>query len=190
VISVKGFAHFSSDRLSLHFLSYKKWCENNRTQIVFSESGQILWLFKNVRVMNFCVKMFEFIHPMGLQPKSGLGLLCEVPYGNLPYIPLSSALQPIVHCPWTTTRRLRVWVCWQSLQVEYTGSFLVFNRACLLASACPTRAIPAFGLENVWIININFLICLMNFSCNENRFVCFTYSPSPLIIWQACLILA
>jgi hypothetical protein len=33
----------------------------------------------------------------------------------------------------------------ESLQVEYTGSFLVFNRACLLASACPTRAIPAFG---------------------------------------------
>jgi hypothetical protein len=50
-----------------------------------------------------------------------------------------------VHCPWTTTRRLRVWVCWQSLQVKDTGSFLVFNRACLLASACPTRAIPAFG---------------------------------------------
>jgi hypothetical protein len=50
-----------------------------------------------------------------------------------------------VHCPWTTTRRLRVWVYWQSLQVEYTGSFLVFNRACLLASTCPTRAIPAFG---------------------------------------------
>jgi hypothetical protein len=43
-------------------------------------------------------------------------------------------------------RRLRVWVCWQSLQVEYTGSFLVFNRACLLASVCPTRTIPAFGL--------------------------------------------
>jgi hypothetical protein len=40
---------------------------------------------------------------------------------------------------------LRVWVCWQSLQVEYTGSFLVFNRACILASSCPTRAIPAFG---------------------------------------------
>jgi hypothetical protein len=40
---------------------------------------------------------------------------------------------------------LRVWVCWQSLQVEYTGSFLVFNRAFLLASECPTRAIPAFG---------------------------------------------
>jgi hypothetical protein len=52
-----------------------------------------------------------------------------------------------VHCPWTTTRRLRVWVCWQSLQVEYTGSFLVFNSACLLASAYPTRAIPAFGAE-------------------------------------------
>jgi hypothetical protein len=47
-----------------------------------------------------------------------------------------------VHCPWITTRRLRVWVCWQSLQVEYTGSFLVFNTARLLASACPTRAIP------------------------------------------------
>jgi hypothetical protein len=46
-------------------------------------------------------------------------------------------------------RRLRVWVCWQSLQVEYTGSFMVFNRACLLASACPTRAIPAFGPDLV-----------------------------------------
>jgi hypothetical protein len=34
-----------------------------------------------------------------------------------------------VHCPWTTTRRLRVWVCWQCLQVEYTGFLLVFNRA-------------------------------------------------------------
>jgi hypothetical protein len=52
---------------------------------------------------------------------------------------------PIVHCPWTTTRRMRVWVCWQSLQVEHTGSFLVFNRACLLASACPTSAVPDFG---------------------------------------------
>jgi hypothetical protein len=47
---------------------------------------------------------------------------------------------PLCICPWTTTRRLRVWVCWQSLQVEYTGSFLVFNRACQLASSCPTRA--------------------------------------------------
>jgi hypothetical protein len=46
----------------------------------------------------------------------------------------------------TTKRRLRVWVCWQSLQVEYTGSFLVFNRAWLLASVCPTRTIPAFGM--------------------------------------------
>jgi hypothetical protein len=46
-------------------------------------------------------------------------------------------------------RRLRVWVCWQSLQVEYTGSFMVFNRACLLASACPTRAVPAFGADLV-----------------------------------------
>jgi hypothetical protein len=42
---------------------------------------------------------------------------------------------------------LRVWVCWQSLQVQYTGSFLVFNRECLLASACPTRAITSFGPE-------------------------------------------
>jgi hypothetical protein len=49
-------------------------------------------------------------------------------------------------------RRLRVWVCWQSLQVEYTGSFLVFNRACLLASAFPTRAIPAFGPEHHYIV--------------------------------------
>jgi hypothetical protein len=58
-----------------------------------------------------------------------------------------------VHCPWTTTRRLRVWVCWQSLQVEYTGSFLIFNRACLLASVCPTRGIPDFGpaiITMVW----------------------------------------
>jgi hypothetical protein len=49
---------------------------------------------------------------------------------------------------------LRVWVCWQSLQVEYTGSFLVFNRACVLASACPTRAIPAFGQVTTTIITI------------------------------------
>jgi hypothetical protein len=54
----------------------------------------------------------------------------------------------LLHWPCTTTRRLRVWVCWQSLQVEYTESFLVFNRACLLASGCPTRAIPAFGPTN------------------------------------------
>jgi hypothetical protein len=44
---------------------------------------------------------------------------------------------------------LRVWVCWQSLLVEYTRSFLVFNRAYLLASACPTRAISAFGIPNI-----------------------------------------
>jgi hypothetical protein len=31
------------------------------------------------------------------------------------------------------------------LLAEPAGSFMVFNRACLLASACPTRAIPAFG---------------------------------------------
>jgi hypothetical protein len=81
----------------------------------------------------------------------GLMIFCwgVLPQGteNPPSIPLSSAAQPTVHCPWTTMRRLRVWVCWQRLQVEYTGSFLVFNRACLLASACPTRAIPAFGPE-------------------------------------------
>jgi hypothetical protein len=69
-----------------------------------------------------------------------------------------------VHCPWTTTRRLRVWVCWQSLQVEYTGSFLVFNRACLLASVCPTWAIPAVGPAFV-----NLDIPFQTMSCNQSR---------------------
>jgi hypothetical protein len=58
---------------------------------------------------------------------------------------------------------LRVWVCWQSLQVEYTGSFLVFNRACLLASACLIRAIPAFGPVYMYIY------VLSNFFLKDSR---------------------
>jgi hypothetical protein len=47
--------------------------------------------------------------------------------------------------------------------VEYTGSFLVFNRTCLLASACPTRAIPAFGpAELVIVLNIFWNYVVLN----------------------------
>jgi hypothetical protein len=42
--------------------------------------------------------------------------------------------------------------------VEYTGSFLVFNRA------CPTRAIPAFGpdMNNIHVYNFNEYFCKRN----------------------------
>jgi hypothetical protein len=57
-----------------------------------------------------------------------------------------------VHCPWTTTRRLRVWVCWQSLQVEYTGSFLVLTGHAYLSvkiriAKCFTNSVKRFRCE-------------------------------------------
>jgi hypothetical protein len=84
------------------------------------------------------------------------------------------------HCalPLDQHEDLESLIFYQILQVEYTGSFLAFNRAFLLASTCPTRATPDFDPDSCSYKQVKLLILLiLTYITSETRMYAESYFP-------------